>query len=65
MRFSVDIAGHVTVHSAEGPDMLKGAAEQAVATWVFRRSAIDRVHLIATFKYGADRSFAKVERVTQ
>jgi len=65
VRFSVDIAGHVTVHSTEGPDMLKSAAEQAVSTWVFRRSAIDRVHLIATFKYGADRSFAKVERAIE
>ena len=65
VRFSVDLAGRVTVHSAEGPDLLKGAAEQAVGTWVFRRTAIDRVHLIATFKYGAERSIAKVERVAQ
>jgi TonB family protein len=65
VRFSVDIAGHVTVHSTEGPDILKPAAEQAVGTWTFRRSAIDRVNLVATFKYGADRSFAKVERVVQ
>ncbi len=64
VRFSVDLAGKVTVHSAEGPDMLKDAAEQAVSTWVFRRTAIDRVRLVATFKYGADRSVVKVERVT-
>lgn len=65
VRFSVDLAGRVTVHSAEGPDLLKEQAEQAVGTWVFRRTAIDRLHLIATFKYGADRSVAKVERVAQ
>jgi len=65
VRLSVDLAGKVTVHSAEGPDLLKGAAEQAVATWLFRRTAIDRLHLIATFKYGVDRSVAKVERVNQ
>jgi outer membrane biosynthesis protein TonB len=63
VRFSVDLAGRVTVHSVEGPDMLKVAAEQAVGSWVFRRTAIDRVPLVATFKYGADRTFAKVDRV--
>ena len=62
VRFSVDLAGKVTVHSAEGPEMLKDAAEQAVSTWTFRRTAIDRLHLIATFKFAADRSVAKVER---
>jgi TonB family protein len=62
VRFSVDLAGKVTVHSAEGPDMLKASAEQAVGTWTFRRTAIDRLHLIATFKFGADRSVARVER---
>ena len=62
VRFSVDLAGKVTVHSAEGPDLLKSTAEQAVGTWLFRRTAIDRLHLIATFKFGADRSVAKVER---
>lgn len=63
VRFSVDLAGKVTVHSVEGPDLLKGAAEQVVATWLFRRTAIDRLNLVATFKYGADRTFAKVDRV--
>ena len=62
VRFSVDLAGKVTVHSAEGPELLKASAEQAVGTWLFRRTAIDRVHLIATFKFGADRSMARVER---
>jgi protein TonB len=62
VRFSVDLAGKVTVHSAEGPDLLKSTAEQAVGTWLFRRTAIDRLHLIATFKFGTDRSVAKVER---
>ncbi|MBX7186541.1 MAG: energy transducer TonB [Vicinamibacteria bacterium] len=63
VRFSVDLAGKVTVHTVEGPDLLKTAAEQAVASWLFRRTAIDRVPLIATFKFGPDRTFAKVERV--
>lgn len=63
VRFSVDLAGKTTVHSAEGPDLLKGTAEQAVQTWLFRRTAIDRLNLIATFKFASDRTAAKVERV--
>ncbi|HQZ18168.1 MAG TPA: TonB family protein [Vicinamibacteria bacterium] len=62
VRFSVDLAGKVTVHSVEGPEMLKDAAGQAVLSWLFRRTAIDRLNLVATFKYGADRTFAKVDR---
>lgn len=65
VRFTVDLAGKVTVHSVEGPELLKVTAEQAVGTWIFRRTAIDRLNLIATFKYGADRSVVKVERVAQ
>ena len=65
VRFSVDLAGKVTVHTAEGPELLKGAAEQAVATWIFRRTAIDRVHLIATFKYTPERASARVERAKE
>ena len=65
VRFSVDLAGRVTVHTAEGPDMLKAAAEQAVGTWVFRRTAIDRLNLIATFTYGVERTSAKVERAKE
>lgn len=62
VRFTVDLAGKVGVHSAEGPDLLKAAAEQAVGTWIFRRTAIDRLNLVATFKYATDRTMAKVER---
>lgn len=62
VRFSVDVAGKVTVHSAEGPDLLKASAEGAVGTWLFRRTSIDRLHLIATFKFGTDRSVARIER---
>lgn len=62
VRFSVDLAGKVTVHSADGPDLLKDAAEGAVGTWLFRRTAIDRLDLAATFKFGADRTMAQVVR---
>lgn len=62
VRFSVDLAGKVTVHSAEGTDLLKATAEQAAATWMFRRTAIDRLNLIATFSFTAERAVAKVQR---
>lgn len=65
VRFSVDLAGKVTVHTTEGPDLLKAAAEQAVATWVFRRTAIDRLRLVATFHFSPERASAKVERVAE
>jgi TonB family protein len=65
VRFSVDIAGKATVYTADGPDLLKSAAEQAVATWVFRRTAIDRLNLVATFRYTPERASAKIDRVSQ
>ena len=52
----------LTVHSAEGTDLLKATAEQAAATWTFRRTAIDRLNLIATFSFTAERAVAKVQR---
>jgi hypothetical protein len=63
VRFSVDLAGRVSVHTVEGPELLTEAAEQATATWMFRRTAIDRLNLIATFKYTDERAVARVERV--
>jgi len=45
-----------------GPDLLKQAARQAVATWVFRRTTADRLHLIASFAYGAATATATVRR---
>lgn len=62
VRFSVDLAGKVTVHSAEGHELLKASAEAAVGTWLFRRTAIDRLNLIATFTFTPERSLAKVVR---
>lgn len=62
VRFSVDLAGRVTVHSAEGPELLKESAEQAVGTWLFRRTSIETLNLIAVFKLGGDRAVARVDR---
>jgi TonB family protein len=56
VAFSVAIAGTTTVQSATGPDLLKPAAEQAVASWVFRRTRADRAYLVAVFTYTGDKS---------
>jgi TonB family protein len=38
VTFSVGAGGTTTIQSATGPDLLKAAAEQAVASWLFRRA---------------------------
>jgi len=60
VAFSVGTAGTTTVQSATGPDLLKPAAEQAVASWVFRRTRADRAYLVAVFTYTGDKSSAVV-----
>jgi TonB family protein len=60
VAFSVGAGGTTTVQSVTGPDLLKPAAEQAVASWVFRRARADRVYLVAVFTYAGDKSSAVV-----
>jgi hypothetical protein len=60
VAFSVGTAGTTTVQGATGPDLLRPAAEQAVASWVFRRTRADRAYLVAVFTYGGDKSSAVV-----
>jgi TonB family protein len=60
VAFSVGTAGATTVQSTTGPDLLKPAAEQAVASWVFRRTRADRAYLTAVFTYTEDKSSAVV-----
>jgi outer membrane biosynthesis protein TonB len=60
VAFSVGTAGTTTVQSASGPDLLRPAAEQAVASWVFRRTRADRAYLTAVFTYTGDKSSAVV-----
>ena len=52
VAFSVSAAGATTIQNVTGPDLLKKAAEQAVASWVFRRTRADRAYLVAVFSYG-------------
>ena len=60
VAFSVSAAGTTLVGTVTGPDLLKKAAEQAVASWVFRRTRADRAYLTAVFSYGPDKTAAVV-----
>lgn len=60
VRFAVDAAGVASVQTSDGPDLLKRAAEQTVASWSFRRSSAERLHLVAEFTYHGDSAAAAV-----
>jgi TonB family protein len=60
VAFSVGAGGATTIQSVTGPDLLKPAAEQAVASWLFRRSRADRAYLVAVFSYTGDKGSAVV-----
>jgi TonB family protein len=60
VRFSVNAAGGTTVVGAEGPEILKPAAEEAVSSWSFRRASAERLHLVAAFDYQLDKASATV-----
>jgi TonB family protein len=62
VQFSVDASGSSSIQSVNGPDLLKEAARQAVATWNFRRTSAERVYLVATFNYDGDKAQAEVKR---
>jgi len=65
VRFSVDAGGQTSVRAVEGPDLLKTAAEQAVASWVFRRQSAERVPLVAVFTYTGNAAAAVVRPAPQ
>ncbi len=58
--FSVDAAGQTRIKSVEGPELLKTAAEQTVASWSFRRLSAHRLFLVAVFAYLDDEASAAV-----
>jgi hypothetical protein len=60
VSFSVSAGGTTTLQGSTGPDLLKPAAEQAVASWVFRRTRGDRAYLVAVFTYAGDKGTAVV-----
>jgi TonB family protein len=62
VQFSVDASGSSSIQNVSGPDLLKEAARQAVASWGFRRTSAERVYLVATFTYDGDKAQAEVKR---
>ncbi len=60
VSFSVSAGGTTALQTASGSDLLRYAAEQTVASWVFRRSRADRAYLVAVFTYESDRGSAVV-----
>jgi TonB family protein len=61
VRFAVDASGATASIDASGDEALKEAARQAVATWMFRRTSAERLHLSATFDYSAETATASVD----
>lgn len=60
VRFAIDASGAVSVQGADGPDLLRPAAEQAVVSWVFRRTTTDRLHAVADITYREDGAVAAI-----
>ncbi len=60
VSFSVSAAGTTSIQGVTGVDLLKPAAEQAVASWAFRRARADRAYLVALFTYAGDKGTAAV-----
>jgi hypothetical protein len=56
VSFSVSAGGITALQAATGPELLRYAAEQTVASWVFRRTRADRAYLVAVFTYGSDKA---------
>jgi hypothetical protein len=59
--FSVGASGTTNVQSVKGPDLLRPAAEQTVLSWIFRRTKVERLFLVALFKYEGDKVSAQVK----
>jgi outer membrane biosynthesis protein TonB len=60
VRFAIDAAGGASVQGSEGPELLRAAAEQAAASWVFRRTSTERLRALAEFSYRDDRAIATI-----
>jgi hypothetical protein len=65
VSFSVSAGGTTALQAATGPELLRYAAEQAVSSWVFRRTRADRAYLVATFTFGVDKAQAVVRPQTR
>ncbi|PYQ03646.1 MAG: hypothetical protein DMF82_12710 [Acidobacteria bacterium] len=65
VRFAVDAAGSASVREVTGPEALKEAARQTVASWTFRRTTPERLFLAATLTYTGDNASAAVRAQDQ
>lgn len=61
VEFSVAASGATSVKTSSGPELLRFAAEQMVASWVFRRTTTDRLFLVAQIDYGPDAARGSVK----
>lgn len=61
VRFSIDASGAVSINGTDGPDLLRPAAEQAVASWFFRRTSTDRLRAVAEITYKDEGAAATVK----
>ncbi len=59
--FSVGASGITAIQAVKGPDLLRPAAEQTVSSWVFRRTKVERLYLVALFQYEGDKVTASVK----
>lgn len=60
VRFSIDASGGVQIQGSEGHELLRPAAEHAVVSWVFRRTATDRLRAVVEIAYRDDGAVAAV-----
>jgi outer membrane biosynthesis protein TonB len=65
LTFAVDAAGITTVQNVDGPELLKEAARQTVASWNFRRTSAERIYLEAMFTFEGDGARAEVRPARQ
>jgi TonB family protein len=63
VRFSIDSGGATSIHSVNGREELKEAAESLVRTWSFRRTAPQRLFALAEIHYGMNGSRARIRLV--
>jgi TonB family protein len=61
VRFSIDSGGVTAVNNVSGRDELKESAESLVRSWVFRRTAPQRLYAIAHLEYRASGVKAKIQ----
>lgn len=60
VRFSVDTGGSTSIQDVTGAEMFKEAARQVVQSWVFRRTSVERIYLLADLTFEGVKATAKV-----